>query len=166
MIEEAGPGIDITWTFDAPRDEVWREWTEPERFADWYGGPQAENPLETVFMDVREGGRWRLVMIFGPREIHWDGEYIEVSEPERLVFTVRDDPAHEVYGTAPSSSTTWATAVPRCDSASAMRCPRRPSGAPGRAGPASSGGSTSGSRPMSLSRARGLDPRLSIKQED
>jgi uncharacterized protein YndB with AHSA1/START domain len=97
MAEEAGPGIDITWTFDAPRDEVWREWTEPERFADWYGGPQAENPLETVSMDVREGGRWSLVMIFGPREIHWDGEYVEVSEPERLVFTVRDDPAHEVY---------------------------------------------------------------------
>ena len=30
-----GPDIELTRTFDAPREEVWREWTEPERFADW-----------------------------------------------------------------------------------------------------------------------------------
>jgi uncharacterized protein YndB with AHSA1/START domain len=97
MAEPAGPGIEITWTFDAPRERVWREWTEPESFADWYGGPQGEIPLETVSMDVRKGGKWNLVMIYGPREIHWDGEYIEVSEPERLVFTVRDDPGQDVF---------------------------------------------------------------------
>ena len=48
-------------------------------------------------MDVREGGKWNLVMIAGPREIHWDGEYIEVKEPERLVFTVSDQPDEDVY---------------------------------------------------------------------
>jgi uncharacterized protein YndB with AHSA1/START domain len=90
-------GFDLSWTFDAPREEVWREWTEPERFADWYGGPQGEIPLETVSMDVREGGRWNLVMIYGPSEIHWDGEYLEVSEPERLVFTVRDQPEVDLF---------------------------------------------------------------------
>jgi uncharacterized protein YndB with AHSA1/START domain len=36
---------------------VWDEWTEPERFADWFGGPQSEVPLSTVSMDVRPGGR-------------------------------------------------------------------------------------------------------------
>ena len=91
------PDIEINWTFEAPRDEVWREWTEPERFADWYGGPDLEIPLDTVTMDVREGGRWELVMIIGPREVQWDGEYIEVKEPERLVFTVTDQPAEGVY---------------------------------------------------------------------
>jgi uncharacterized protein YndB with AHSA1/START domain len=91
------PDIEIRRTFDAPREAIWREWTEPDRFADWYGGPQSEIPLDTVSMDVREGGRWKLVMIFGPREIHWDGEYIEVDEPERLVFTVSDQPDEDVY---------------------------------------------------------------------
>ena len=78
-----GPDIELTWTFEAPREEVWREWTEPERFADWYGGPTTPIPLETSSMDVREGGRWTAVMRRPEgREIHWDGEYIEVEEPE------------------------------------------------------------------------------------
>ena len=83
-------GLELSWTFDAPRDRVWREWTEPEAFADWYGGAQSEVPLETVSMDVRPGGKWSLVMHAERGEIHWDGEYLDVEEPERLVFTVRD----------------------------------------------------------------------------
>ena len=34
-------GITITRVFDAPRERVWKEWTEPERFADWFGGPES-----------------------------------------------------------------------------------------------------------------------------
>ncbi len=86
-------GITTTRVFDAPREKVWREWTEPERFADWFGG-EAEVPLASVAMDVRKGGTWRLTMFAGPerREIHWKGEYLEVDEPERLVFTISDQP--------------------------------------------------------------------------
>ena len=93
-------GIQITRVFDAPRELVWAEWTEPERFADWYGGPTCEVPVDTVTMEVREGGEWRATMFAPPgrREIHWKGEYREVVEPERLVFTVTDQPeGHEVY---------------------------------------------------------------------
>jgi uncharacterized protein YndB with AHSA1/START domain len=94
---EAGPGITMTRVFDAPRERVWKEWTEPERFADWYGGSEAEVPVSTVSMDVRQGGAWRATMFAGPdrREIHWKGEYREVVEPERLVFTVSDRPGDE-----------------------------------------------------------------------
>jgi uncharacterized protein YndB with AHSA1/START domain len=92
-----GEGITITRIFDAPREQVWREWTEPECFADWYGGAQAEVPIATVSMDVREGGAWRATMLVGGREIHWDGEYREVVEPERLVFTVTDEPDRDEY---------------------------------------------------------------------
>ena len=95
----AEPGIRVTRTFDAPRERVWREWTEPERFADWFGGPEFEVPLETVSMDMRPGGAWRLTMLAdgGRREIHWKGEFREVVEPERLVFTITDQPADDVY---------------------------------------------------------------------
>jgi uncharacterized protein YndB with AHSA1/START domain len=90
-------GITIIRVFDAPRELVWKEWTEPERFADWFGGPEAEVPLSTVSMNVTPGGAWRATMFAGPggREIRWKGEYREVVEPERLVFTVSDQPGEE-----------------------------------------------------------------------
>lgn len=89
----------ITRVFDAPRERVWKEWTEPERFADWFGGSESKVPLTSVAMDVRPGGSWRLTMFAEPgrREIHWKGEYREVVEPERLVFTVSDQPGDEAY---------------------------------------------------------------------
>jgi uncharacterized protein YndB with AHSA1/START domain len=92
-------GITIARVFDAPRERVWKEWTEPESFADWFGGAESEVPLSTVSMDVRPGGSWRLTMFAGPdrREIHWKGEYLEVVESERLVFTISDQPGEEAY---------------------------------------------------------------------
>lgn len=92
-------GITLTRVFDAPRERVWREWAEPERFADWFGGPESEVPPSSISMDVRPGGSWRATMFAGPgrREIHWRGEYLEVVEPERLVLTFRDQPGEDVY---------------------------------------------------------------------
>ena len=93
-------GITVTRVFDAPRERVWKEWTEPERFADWFGGTDSEVPLSTVAMDVRPGGTWKATMYAGSgrHEILWKGEYREVDAPERLVFTVTDrsDDKYEV----------------------------------------------------------------------
>jgi uncharacterized protein YndB with AHSA1/START domain len=90
-------GIAIIRVFDAPREDVWREWTEPERFADWFGGSEAEVPVSSVSMDVRDGGTWRATMFAGPgrREIQWKGEYREVVAPERLVLTISDQPGDD-----------------------------------------------------------------------
>jgi uncharacterized protein YndB with AHSA1/START domain len=92
-------GISITRVFDAPRERVWKEWTEPEAFADWFGGPGCDIPLSTVSIDLRPGGAWRATMFCGPerREINWWGEYREVVEPERLVLTFRDQPDPDAY---------------------------------------------------------------------
>ncbi len=99
MAEPTEYGIRITRVFDAPRERVWREWTEPERFADWYGGPTCEVPLDSVSMDVRPGGKWRLTMFAPPdrRRIDWKGEYREVVEPERLVLTISDQPGDDAF---------------------------------------------------------------------
>ena len=88
-------GFTVTRVFAAPRERVWREWTEPEAFADWFGGTECEIPLSTVSMDVRPGGTWRATMFCAPgrREIRWAGEYLEVSAPERLVFSVSNHSA-------------------------------------------------------------------------
>jgi uncharacterized protein YndB with AHSA1/START domain len=92
-------GFATTRLFAASRERVWREWTEPECFADWFGGEQCEVPLWSVAMDVRPGGSWRATMFCGPnrREIRWKGEYHEVAAPERLVFTITDQPGGVQY---------------------------------------------------------------------
>ena len=89
-----GPGFELTRVFDAPREQVWREWTEPEAFADWYGGPQSEVPLDTVSWQPEPDREWRATMFSGPgrREIRWRGNFLEVEQPGRLVFTVTDQP--------------------------------------------------------------------------
>ena len=99
MDDALDPGIAITRIFDAPRERVWREWTEPEAFADWFGGTHAEVPLDSVTMDVREGGAWRATMFAGPgrHEIRWHGQYREVVPPERLVLTFSDQPEEAGY---------------------------------------------------------------------
>jgi uncharacterized protein YndB with AHSA1/START domain len=97
--DSATEGLTITRIFAAPHERVWKEWTEPERFADWFGGSASEVPLSTVSMDVRPGGSWRATMFADPgrREINWKGEYREVVEPERLVLTMSDQPGEEGY---------------------------------------------------------------------
>ena len=101
MSEQQETSFTVTRTFDAPRERVWREWVEPEAFADWFGGTASEVPIENVEMDVREGGSWKATMFGGPQreEIHWAGEYLELVEPDRLVVTMTDrpdDPARAV----------------------------------------------------------------------
>ena len=88
----AEPGITITRIFDASPRRVWDEWTRPESFSDWFGGPDAHVPLDSVEMDVRAGGAWRLTMHAERGEIRWHGEYIEVETPQRLVFSISDQP--------------------------------------------------------------------------
>jgi uncharacterized protein YndB with AHSA1/START domain len=92
-------GISINRIFSATRERLWREWTSPASFADWFGGADSEVPISTVSMDVRRGGTWRATMFTGPdrREIRWLGEYREVVEPERLVFTLSDSPGADAY---------------------------------------------------------------------
>ncbi len=92
-------GFSVRRVFEAPRERVWQEWTEPEWFADWFGGVDCEVPLPTISMDVRPGGKFHATMFCGPgrREIHWAGEYREVAEPERLVFTITSQPHGDRY---------------------------------------------------------------------
>ena len=78
----------ITRVFDAPREEVWRAWTEPERLAAWWGKRGWSTPVSSVEIDVRPGGVFRLNSINDEdgREMPMEGVYREVVEPERLVF--------------------------------------------------------------------------------
>ena len=91
-------GIMITRVFDAPRERVWREWTDPEAFADWFGAPSAEVPLTSVAMDVRPGGTLRLDDVRRARAATRSTGRASTSRsaaPERLVLTITDQPGED-----------------------------------------------------------------------
>lgn len=71
--------------FDAPRDLVWKMWTDPEHVAQWYGPRGYRTTIHE--MDVRPGGHWRFIL-HGPdgQDYQNHNVYLEVVEPERLVF--------------------------------------------------------------------------------
>src|SRR5262249_30587222 len=74
-----------TRVFDAPRELVWKMWTEREHVAQWWGPRGFRNTIEE--MDVRRGGHWRFVM-HGPdgQDYQNHSVYVEVVKPERIVF--------------------------------------------------------------------------------
>jgi uncharacterized protein YndB with AHSA1/START domain len=80
--------ITITRVFDAPRELVWKAWTEPDRLAQWWGPSGWSNPVERIAMDVRPGGTFRVTSVSDEdgSEMTVHGAYREVVEPERLVF--------------------------------------------------------------------------------
>ncbi len=79
----------IERSFGAPVDLIWQMWTEPEHFAAWYGPEGATIPIAK--MDVRVGGTRLVCMEMqtpnGPMQMWFTGEYREVVENERLVYT-------------------------------------------------------------------------------
>ena len=89
-------GIVINRIFDAPRDVVFNAWITPASFAAWFGGPDTEIPLDRCTIDARVGGAWKATMVLPDgNTIDWDGEFQEVTFPERLALTMRDRPGPE-----------------------------------------------------------------------
>jgi uncharacterized protein YndB with AHSA1/START domain len=87
----ASAGITIVREFAAPRWRVWKEWTEPERFATWFGAPETIVSRTRVQIDLRPGGSWQATTVSADaagQGTLWSGRYLEVVEPERLVFTI------------------------------------------------------------------------------
>ena len=86
----------ITRIFDAPRERVFRAWTDPDELAAWYGPEQFDTPRERIHIDLRVGGRYELTMVRrgGGAEITLGHEIVELVEPELLVL--RSDPMPEM----------------------------------------------------------------------
>lgn len=76
-------------TFAAPREKVFRAWTEPEELKKWWGPEGYSTP--TAEVDLRAGGTYRLGMMKLPKGdvFYLVGTYREVRPPERLVYTWR-----------------------------------------------------------------------------
>jgi uncharacterized protein YndB with AHSA1/START domain len=85
----ADPGthqIVITRSFDAPREQVYKAFTDPDAVARWWG--QRDNETLVDELEARPGGRWRFVQRSGDGNEHgFHGVYHEATAPERIVYT-------------------------------------------------------------------------------
>lgn len=82
----------VTRTFNGPARIVFEAWTRPELFMRWWAPKSMGVPLLSCEMDVRTGGKYRLV--FGQDAANsWAffGKYIEVIPHARLVWTNEED---------------------------------------------------------------------------
>ena len=74
----------VTRTFDAPARIVFEAWTQPDLFKRWWGPKSMGASLASCEMDVRVGGKYRLVFNQG---MEFFGKYLEVVPSSRLVWT-------------------------------------------------------------------------------
>ena len=89
-MNEAATAHDITVTrvLDAPREAVWRAWTEPGQLARWWGPRGWSTQASQVTVDLRPGGTMRVTSVSAEdgAEMTTQGTFTEVREPERLAF--------------------------------------------------------------------------------
>jgi len=84
--------------FDAPRDTVWRAYTEPDLIKQWWG---RGNRLDIERFELERGGHWRFVE-HGPEGVHgFEGRFREVTPKDRIVMTFEWDgmPAYVIIET-------------------------------------------------------------------
>jgi uncharacterized protein YndB with AHSA1/START domain len=89
--------LHITRVFDAPRELVWKVWTDPEHMKHWAGPRQFT--ASHIENDRRPGGKWRLCLhtdgfdtgdgVLRTFDLCQGGVNREVVEPERLVYTFK-----------------------------------------------------------------------------
>ena len=88
--------LTISRLINAPRELVFKVWTEPEHVAKWWGPNGFTNTVHE--MNVKPGGVWRLTM-HGPDGRDYPNKiiFIEVVKPERLVYKhAGDDDTEDV----------------------------------------------------------------------
>ena len=80
------PFLTIDRTYPVAPEKVWRAWTDPEALKRWWG-PEPGTTVSLVELDVRVGGRFRIV--FGPTGAEHEaaGVYQVVDRPRKLAFT-------------------------------------------------------------------------------
>ena len=78
----------VTHTFDAPARLVFEAWTKPELFKQWWVPRSMGMTLRSCELDVRTGGKYRLVFGDDPaKPMAFFGKYLDVVPNQRIVWT-------------------------------------------------------------------------------
>ena len=97
------PVLIMRRSFAAPRELVFKAWTEPERLKRWFGPKGWE--LTFCELDLRVGGEWRYCMSGPDGAESWGkATYQNVDRPNRLVYTdAFTDPQGNVNASMPTT---------------------------------------------------------------
>jgi uncharacterized protein YndB with AHSA1/START domain len=94
MTDPTAQAGELTFTriFDAPRELVFRCMIEPEHLTHFWGPAGVSAPLEHIRVDARPGGVFETVMVNDADGSQYPTRavYVEVTEPERLVWNEAD----------------------------------------------------------------------------
>ena len=86
VIDPGRQDMTSTVVLDAPRELVFRAYTDPDLFARWWGPRRYTNEIDKF--EARQGGEWRVVQHGADGSSHpFRGVHHEVTAPERLVAT-------------------------------------------------------------------------------
>jgi uncharacterized protein YndB with AHSA1/START domain len=87
MAKPQAPSLSIKRTFKAPAQKVFAAWTQPAVLKRWFG-PGEQTQVLVADLDVRVGGRYRIVMRSPDGEEHRvGGVYTEIVPGHKLAFT-------------------------------------------------------------------------------
>lgn len=90
--------LQLRRTFAAPRERVFRAWTDAKEFALWFH-PTSDHTTIVSELNPRVGGNYSLEMHHKGGNVHrLSGTYQQIKPPEKLVFTWRwatDPPGQE-----------------------------------------------------------------------
>jgi len=82
------PSLTLARRLNAPAARVFEAWTDPQKIVQWFGPGQTVGDSVKADMDVRVGGHFRISFKTDDGEYHEvSGKYLEVSPPQRLVFS-------------------------------------------------------------------------------
>jgi uncharacterized protein YndB with AHSA1/START domain len=101
VIEPGSFDIVMTRVFDAPRELVFKAFTDPKLFAQWWGPREYTNRIDKF--EARRGGEWRIVQSDSSgHEFAFHGVHHDVIAPERTVATFEFEgvPGHVAMQTA------------------------------------------------------------------
>ena len=77
----------VTRTINGPSQIVFEAWSKPELFKKWWVPKSAPMALVSCDMDVRTGGKYRLVFSMNSQTMEFFGTYLEVIPYTRIVWT-------------------------------------------------------------------------------
>jgi uncharacterized protein YndB with AHSA1/START domain len=88
MAEAGAREIRLDHVFDAPREAVFAAWIDPDQVARWWAPGGFEVPRETVEIEPRVGGAFRLTMVQsgGGARLSLRSEFVEITPPELIVL--------------------------------------------------------------------------------
>ena len=93
--------LQMSRVFDAPREAVYRAYTDPGAVSQWWGLRSTTTIVDR--MDVQPGGTWRYIQRDADgAEYAFNGEYLEIVPNEKIVYTFEFEPmpGHVITDTA------------------------------------------------------------------